>query len=404
MSRSRFITGLDVGTTNIRIIVLELKKNSKPRVAAAASYPSFGLRRGVVINMTEARENISCCLKKAGEISQSSLKKVYVNIGGNHISIIGNKGGVAVSRANGEVSEGDIERVINEAKAISISPNKEPLHTIPQKYKLDDQEGIKDPLGMHGVKLEVDTLIICGGTPHIKNLTKTVFETGIEIQDLVFSPLAISSALLSCRQKELGTMILDLGGGTTSFAVWEEGDLIHAVVLPIGASHITNDIAIGLRISLDLAEQIKIKYGYCLPREMTRKEIIDLSEFGEEGKFLKREVSEIIEARWSEIFDLVNKELRKIGREKLLPAGVILAGGGAKSQGIVELAKRELKLPCFIGSFQLEGISSQLDNILFANALGLAFYGIREGIDGFGVSREQNLFSKVKRWFKTFLP
>ena len=293
------------------------------------------------------------------------------------------------------------------------SSKTEIIHLIPREFSVDKERGIKDPIRMKGRRLEVEALIIHASSPFVRNLTKATNEAGIEIDELVLSTLASSGAVLTKRQKELGVATVDIGGGTVGLSVFEEGNLIHAKILPFGASHITNDIAIGLRTSIDLAEDIKLKYGFATVNEVSKKETVDFSKLSksEEGSFSRRAVAEIIEARLSEIFSLFNKELKKIDRERNLPAGVVLIGCGAKMPGIVDLAKRELMLPCQIGfPLELEGIFEEVDDPSFATACGLIFWGLdKEGGlgNGFsfsGIPSVGKTVSKIKGWFRTLLP
>ena len=356
MAKETIIVGLDVGSCFIRTVVAKVRADrTKPQIIGTSQAPSFGLRRGVVVDIEESVKNISQAVQEAERRSGVSIERVYVSLSGNHITSRTSKGVIAVSRADGEISREDVERAVKASSAISLLANREILHIIPRSFSVDDQTGIKDPVGMSGVRLEVDTLIIEGATPFIKNLTKCISEAGLELEGLVLAPLAASRAALTKRQKELGVLALDLGGGTASLTVFEEGDIIHSCILPVGSSHITNDIAIGLRSDIDLAEMVKLEYGAALISEINKKDIINLSKLASQEKRMvpRVQVVEIIEARLIEIFELVNKELKRIDRQGLLPAGVVLLGGGAKMPGLVDLAKEGLKLPAQVG-FPLE--------------------------------------------------
>lgn len=415
MAKETIIVGLDVGSCFIRTVVAKMRADqTNPQIIGMGQVPSFGLRRGVVVDIEEAVKNISQSVQEAERSSGLSIERAYVSLSGNHITSRTSKGVVAVSRADGEISREDVERAINAASAISLSPNREILHIIPRSFSVDDQRGIKDPAGMNGVRLEVDALIIEGATPFIKNLTKCISEVGLEIEGLVLAPLAASRATLTKRQKELGVLALDLGGGTASLTVFEEGDIIYSCVLPIGSSHITSDIAIGLRSNIDLAEKVKLEYGSALVSEISKKDNINLSKLtGEEKGVIPRvQVAEIIEARLSEVFDLVNKELKKIDRQGLLPAGVVLLGGGAKIPSLVDLAKEGLKLPAQVGfPLELEGIVEEVDDPAFATAIGLILWSIDERVKSgrltvipfsrFSISSTVN---KIKSWLRGFLP
>lgn len=415
MGKSNVIVGLDIGTSKIRVVIASFKKGEeKPKIIGMGETLSSGIRKGIIVDIDEVTENIKKTIEQAELSSGVPIQSAYVSIGGGHINIRENKGLVAVSRADQEVSKEDISRVIDSASAISLPPNREIIHVIPQNFKLDNEDDIQDPLGMTGARLEADTLIIDGLSPHIKNLTKCISGLGIRIDDLVLNVLAASLSVLSKRQKELGVLVLDLGGGTTGMAVYEEGKLLYTHILPVGSSHITNDIAIGLRTTIDLAEKIKLEYGLALPSEIKKKEIINLSElYGkEEGMIDRKDLAKIIEARIQEIFDLVNKELRRIGKQRLLPAGAVLVGGGSIMPGIVDLAKRELGLPAQLGfPSEVEGIIEKVNDPAFATATGLILWAIRMDKDNIqksilssSIYSASDTVNKIKKWLRAFLP
>jgi len=415
MAKINIITGLDIGTSKIRVAIATLKeKEEKPVVVGMGEVSSSGMRKGVIVDIEEVTENIKKAIEQAELSSGIPINHAYVSIGGSHINIKENKGLVAVSRADQEVSEEDITRVIDSASAISLPSNREIIHVIPRDFKLDEERDIQVPLGMTGARLEVNTLIIDGLTPYIKNLIKCVSNLGIKIDGIVLNVLAASQSVLSNRQKELGVLVLDLGGGTSGMAAYEEGKLLYAQILPVGSSHITNDIAIGLRTTIDLAEKIKLQHGSALPSEIKKKEIIDLSKIDEKEKGIinRREVAKIIEARVQEIFDLVNKELKKIGKQKLLPAGVVLVGEGSTMSGIIDLAKKELGLPVQLGfPIQVHSAVEEISDPAFATVTGLIIWALQSKE---GNERKSNLFprvsstsgtvNKIKKWFRAFLP
>ncbi|HRY52320.1 MAG TPA: cell division protein FtsA [Candidatus Portnoybacteria bacterium] len=414
MAKEKIIVGLDIGTCFVRVVVAKVREGLPPQILGVGKVVSGGLRKGVVVDMEEVVKNIREAAQLAERISGITIEEAFVGIGGSHISCRLSRGVIAVSRADGEISNEDKERAIGAATAISLAPNREILHVLPRRFTVDGQDAIKDPVGMNGVRLEVDALIVEGATPFVKSLIKCVHESEIEEAGLLLSCLADSRAVLTKRQKELGVLLLDLGGGTTGMTVYEEGDILHCQILPVGSMHITNDIAIGLRTSIDTAEKIKLEYGSASPENIGKKETIDLARLGEtEGTVARLQVAEIIEARASEILDLVNKELKKIDRAGLLPAGVVLVGGGAKLPGLVELAKEKLKLPVQIGLPQgLEGIIDQIDDPEFAVACGLILSALNEETkspeshNSFGDFAD-NLgptVKKIKTWIKGFAP
>ncbi len=414
MAKENIIIGLDIGTCFIRTVVAKVGPDSaKPQIIGIGQVPSFGLRRGVVIDIDETVKSISQSVQEAERNSGISIDRVTVGISGSHIIARPSKGVVAVSRADSEVSREDVERVIAAASAISVAQNRDIFHVLPRAFSVDDQNGVEDPVGMSGVRLEVDALVIEGSAPYIKNLAKCVSEVGLEIEELVLAPLAASRAALNKRQKELGVMALDLGGGTAGLTVFEEGRLVYSSVLPVGSSHITNDIAIGLRGSIDLAEKVKLEYGSALIDEISKKDVIDLSKLGleEKGIVPRIEVVKIIQARLCEILELANKELKIIDRQGLLPAGIILLGGGAKMPSLVDLTKEELKLPAQIGfPLEMEGIVDEVDDPSFATVIGLILWTMDNRIKSGsrGVSLPQisvgSTVNRIKSWLRGFLP
>lgn len=413
MPKEKIIVGLDIGTCNVRVAVAKARDGFKPQILGVGKAVSGGMRKGVVVDLDEAQKNIREAINLAERISGITVDEAFVGIGGSHISCRLSRGVIAVSRADGEISEEDKARAISAASAISLAPNREILHVLPRRFVVDGQEAIKDPVGMNGVRLEVDALIVEGATPFIKNLIKCVHEVDVDEAELLLTCLADSRAVLTKRQKELGVLLLDFGGGTTGLTVYEEGDILHCQILPVGSMHVSNDIAIGLRTSIDAAEKIKLEYGSAVPSVIGKKEMIDLEKFGEPaGQVARLQVAEIIEARVSEILDLVNKELKKIDRAGLLPAGVVLVGGGAKLPGLVELTKEKLKLPVQIGYPQgLEGIIDQVDDPEFATACGLILSALSDDIKPEGRSSFSGLsdnfgptVNKIKKWLKGFAP
>lgn len=419
MSKGDIIIGVDVGSSNIRTVIAQIfPEEENPRIIGVGVAPSSGIRKGAVVDLEEAARSICESVEKAEMNSGKKVTHAIVSLGGVHISSQDSKGVVAVGRADGEVVEDDISRVINAAQAISVPANKEIVHVIPRNYSLDDQKNIKDPLGMNGVRLEVDAMIIEGSTPFIKNLIKCLEQAGIELDDFILAPLAAAKATLTKRQKELGVVLLDIGGGTTSIIVFEENELLHTAILPVGGSHITNDIAIGLRTSIDVAEKVKLEFGSAIPKEISKKEDINLSEIepNEEGIVSRHHVAEIIEARMEEIFSMVNKELKSIGREKLLPAGVVLTGGTAKIPGAVDLAKNVLALPAQTGfPVPLGGLIDKVDDPSFVTSIGLILWGMENFSSKGGNFSKNKIMGNIsgsvgasignmKKWIEKFLP
>ena len=371
------IVGLDVGSNNIRLVVAQNDKDEYLKIVGAEVISSAGVRRGAVIDIGETSQAITTILEKIEKKNDFKIQNVILGVGGTDIKTQEAKGVVAISRASGEVGEDDIDRVLEVAQNVSMPVNNEIIHAIPKEYKLDDQPSIRNPLNMHGIRLEADVLMIEDSTTHLDNLTKSVEQSKINVAGLVVNSLAAASIALDKNQKELGVAIVDIGSDTTSITVFEEGELINISVLPIGAGHITNDIAIGLRIPVSVAERIKLEYGSAFPKQINKRENIDLSEVSpeEDGLVSRYYVSEIIEARTTEIFEMVNEELKKMGRAGLLPSGVVLTGGGSEMPNIVELAKNKLELPVRVGyPLEIGGVLNEVDSPSFLTAVGLISY------------------------------
>ncbi len=410
MSKQSIITGLDIGSGTIKILSAFKKKGEENfEVLSESQEVSSGIRRGVVIDVDKVAEIINSLANKVSQDCGQKIKEVYANIGGSHLFCNTSRGLVSVSRADQKISEEDINRVLQAAQTLSLPPNKEVLEIFPKDFIVEGEKGIKDPLGMEGVRLEVDALVVCGFSPYLKNSNQALLNSGLQILDLLPAPIASAKAVLTPREKELGVLLLDIGAGTTSLAVFEEGNLIDLAVFPVGSGNITNDIAICLKTDMDTAEKIKIEFGTCILEKKTKKRSpknelmrIESLSSGEPILFSKKILLQIIEARIGEILKEVQKELKKIGKTNLLPAGVVLTGGGAKLPKIRDFCKRELKLSCRIG--KARGFSPEINDPALSSVCGL----ISEGFDS-GEERDISLsgagiFAKIKRAFKIFIP
>ncbi|MFA6594084.1 MAG: cell division protein FtsA [Candidatus Buchananbacteria bacterium] len=416
MPKSHLITGLDIGSTAIRIAVGERSKNdTKIRIIGAVEGPSAGISKGVVVGSEDAISAISAVIERAERMIGQPIEHAWVGINGSHIVTTESHGVVAVSKSNGEITYSDVDRVVEAAKAVASPPNYEILHVIPKSFSVDQQVGIKDPVGMTGIRLEVDTQIIQGQSAQIKNLSNCVYRTKLNIDDLVLSILAAAECVLTAKQKEMGVAVVNLGGKTTSLAVFEEGDLLHTAVIPLGSDYITSDIALYSQISAETAEKIKVREGSCSYKEFKRQEEMKFAAVGgmEEGTFSKREIAQVISMRVEEIFEQVDRELKKIGKSGMLPAGAVVTGGGAKLDGIIEAAKKSLRLPASIGyPHDLVSALDRASDPAFTAAIGLVLWGDHLSDSGFGHVRSfswngpavSGLVGKVKNIFKTLLP
>lgn len=415
MAKEQIFVGLDVGSSMIRVVVGKQESElGNPSIIGVGEAPSAGIRRGVIVDIDEAVSSITEALEKAERMTGLSIDHAVVSVGGAQITAAESHGVVAVARADGEITENDVIRVVDASQAISIPPNREILHVIPKTFTVDGQAGIKDPVGMTGIRLEVDSLIIQASVPFIKNLTKCILQAGLEIDDLVLAPLASATAVLTKKQKELGVAVIEMGGGTTGLVVFEEGELVTSTILPVGSMHITNDLAIGMRSSVDTAEKVKLQFAHAEVHTLKKDSEIDLSKLDkqEEGRVSLKHITEIVEARLEEIFELVNKELKIIGRDGQLPAGVILTGGGSHLPGIVDLAKKQLRLPVALGlPSAASTVIDRVDDPQFATAVGLVLWanefllGSSRTVNKFAKKvLENDTVNKMRKWFKSFLP
>lgn len=414
MSRPYTISGIDIGNSQVKVVIARINGDSlKPEIIGWGSNVSNGLRRGVVVDMEETMENLRSAVQKAEAMADCSVKKAYLAVGGLHINTQTSRGVIAVSRADNEISQNDIDRVVKAASVVSLPANREIIHIIPKNFVVDGSEYVKNPLGMKGVRLEADVLIIDGLSPYLKNLAKCVNGCNIEVAGLVYSPLASATAVLDKNQKEYGAISIDFGGGTSSIIVFEEADLLYSAILPIGSKHITNDLAVLLRTSIDVAERVKLDYG-CTSgvEDLRRRNEVDLSDLIGEEKFIlpRKQLVKVVDARAQELVDIVSNELKKVGKSGILPAGVVLSGGGVNLPGIVPLAKERLHLPVRIArSIHFEGVSEIVDNPAFSVAMGSILWGIeQEGVSYTGKipssTNSKDSFKKIVDWLKNFMP
>lgn len=413
------ITGLDIGSSAIRIVVGQMinqeSENPELQILGAASVPSAGVHKGVINSIEDVVSSVSACLEAAERMVGVPIGSAWVGISGLHIISQHSKGVVAVSKGDNEISQEDVIRAVEASRAIATPLNYEVLHVLPKSFGIDGQGNVKDPVGMTGIRLEVDSQIILGSASQIKNLTKAVYRTGLSIEDLVLGILASAEAVVTERQKEIGVLVVNIGVSTTSLVVFEEGEIIHTAILPIGSEHITNDIAIGLRTSIDIAEAVKVECGDCTPGQVGKREEVDLASFGApETEMVKKQyLSEIIEARMEEILQKVDGELNRIKRSSLLPSGVVFTGGGAKLVGLTELAKKQLRLPAVLGyPLNVSSVTDKVNDLSFSTAVGLVKWGSLMQSSGWTESKNRGggfksvskAGSQIKKWMKTLIP
>jgi len=408
MAKDKIITAIDIGSSKITTVITTALKDEKMSVIGVSTVPSKGIKKGQVVDIEEAVASISQSVDAAERMAGISVGSAFISVGGSHIASQNSKGIVAISQPEGEITDADVERVVEAAEAISLPSSREILHVLPRDFTVDGQTGIKDPLGMTGVRLEVETQIVTGATTSVRNLAKCVSEVGIDISQVVFSGLASSEAVLSSTEKELGVILVDIGEGTTDVAIWVDGSLSYSSVLPVGARNVTNDIAVGLRVSLESADKIKLllsqlpKTSMIFPTESPDKSTKPTDELDLSGLNLPEELKKvsrktlmdgIIKYRLQEIFMYVGQEIQKSGLGGLTPSGVVLTGGGAMTAGIVEACRQKLAMPCRVGSAlgpfasqnlegpKLSGLTEEIVGPQFSTVIGLVQFGLKEWPD-----------------------
>lgn len=403
------ILGLDIGSGSIKAVVAELGADNKMSLLYAKEMPSHGLRRGIVVDMEDAARAINGVLQEVKSFSKGAISNIYLNVCSADVHSQISRGIIAVSRASSEIHRDDVSRAIQASEAVHLPSNRMILHTLTREFIVDGISDIKDPLGMVGARLEVVSMVIDAFEPAVKNLMKCVELAGGNISGLIFSPIASSMSVLTKRQKELGSILIDIGYGTTGIAVYEENKLLHATVFPFGAGHITNDLAVALKIDTEVAEKLKISYGFALAKEVSSRESIELKKINInlKGAPSRQYVAEIIEIRLGEFCELINNELKLIGKFGRLPGGVVLAGGGSKLPGIAELFRNKLKLSTQIGLpnpeyFEMNsgGMTEILESPEYVSVLGLLLWGMELQPNRSSITSD-NL---VVRFLKNLLP
>jgi cell division protein FtsA len=410
MGRSaKHIVGLDIGTTKVCVIVAEPNENGSLDIVGFGTCPSKGLRKGVVINLDATIDSIKSAVEEAELMAGVGVERAFVGIAGGHVRGFNSRGVVAVSGKDHEVTRADIARVLNAARAVSIPPDREIFHVLPQEFIVDDQEGIGDPVGMTGTRLEANVYIVTGSISAVQNIVNCVNRAGIEVEDTVLEQLAASEATLTSDEKEMGVALIDIGGGTSDLALLERGAIRHISVLPTGGDHFTNDIAVGLRTPVPEAERIKKKYGCALPSLVGEEDTIEVpSVGGRKSRVLSRQIlCEIIQPRAEEIFSLINEEIVRTGFDKSINAGAVLTGGGSVMEGIPEIAEDVLDMPVRRAApVNVAGLSDGVNSPLFATPVGLVLFGLRHRTRRVEVQPPTNPFffarmgERVKTWIQ----
>ncbi len=405
MPKNSYIVGLDIGTKKVAAVIGEVTEEKKVEIIGIGTAESRGLRKGVVVNLDATVDAIKKAQEEAELMAGVEIDSAFIGISGAHIKSFNSRGVIAVSGKNREIGREDIKRVIDQSKAVSIPPDREIIHIIPQEFVVDEQDGIKDPLGMSGIKLEVNVHIVTGAITSVQNLRTCVTRAGIEIEQIVLNQIATSSSVLTHDEKELGVGLIDIGGGTTEVAIFERGSLWYTSVIPIGGDNFTNDIAVGLRTPIPDAEKIKKKFGCVAHPLVEEQETIEVPTVGrgKKPRVLSRQLlADIIHPRAEEIFRLVDNDIKRMGYEKSLNSGVVLTGGTALLDGLEEVAEEIFDLPVRRGD--PSGVGGLVDRVStpdFATTVGLIQYGYRLYKEkGLPRDRKKSFWSKFKDWLK----
>lgn len=405
MAKNSYIVGFDVGTKKVVALIGEVNEENKIEIIGIGHSESRGLRKGVVVNLEATVNSIKKAQEEAELMAGVEIDSAFIGISGAHIKSFNSRGVIAVSGKNKEISLEDIKRVISQSKAVSIPPDREIIHVIPQEFVVDDQDGIKDPLGMKGIKLEVNVHIVTSANTSVQNLRTCLERAGIDIEGIFLNQIAAATATLSPDEKELGVGMIDIGGGTTEIAIYERGSLWYTSIIPIGGDNFTNDIAVGLRTPIPEAEKIKKKYGCIAGPLMDEQETIEVPSVGRGRKprVLSRQLlADIIQPRAEEIFRLVDNDIKRMGYEKSLNSGVVLTGGTALLEGLEEVAEEIFDLPVRRGD--PTGIAGLVDRVStpdFATAVGLLLYGHQQLQEkGISKDRKKGLWARLKDWLK----
>jgi cell division protein FtsA len=397
------IVGLDIGTTKICAVVGEAS-GGDINIIGIGTHPSIGLRKGVVVNIESTVDSIKKAVEEAELMAGCEISSVYAGIAGGHITGFNSRGIVAIKGS--EITENDVQRVIDAARAVAIPMDREVIHVLPQEFIVDDEAGIQNPVGMAGVRLEAKIHIVTGAVTSAHNIVKCANRSGLDVCDIVLESLASGEAVLTEEEKQLGTALLDLGGGTTDLAIFSGKNIKHTFVLALGGNNLTNDIAVGLRAPQAEAEKIKKKYGSCLSRNISEDESIEVPGMGgREARKLPRQIlGEILEPRMEEIFELTYREIYRAGMENIIPSGVVLTGGTALLDGVADVAESVFNLPCRLGKPQgIKGLVDVVNNPMYATGVGLVLYGARNQDEKKFRIRDNNIFNRVmsrmKKWF-----
>jgi cell division protein FtsA len=413
MARERIVVGIDVGTTKVCTLIAAVSPEDQLEIIGAGITPSRGMRRGVVVDVDDAVQAISASVQKAEQQSGYKIMSAFVGISGAHINSTNSHGVVAVRRTDNVITEDDIERALEAAKVVNMPHDREVIHVVPRHFVIDGQEGINNPAGMLGRRLEVETTVVTGTQTAIHNLSRCIEQVGVGIDALVVQPIAAGEAVLTTAEKDMGVALVDLGGGTTDAGVFIDGSISYIAAVPVGGNHISNDIAVGLRTPFMAADEIKIRHGYAISEAIEEDRVIDIASYdaGDGEPISRRELAQIIEARLEETFELVREslerggfEITRSGRDGGIPGGIVLVGGTAQLQGIRRLAQEVFNTSVRIGTpTGMFGLVESISNPAYAASVGLLKWGLSQA-DDFGGPAGDGTLARLKEWLRSFFP
>lgn len=405
------VVGIDIGTTKICTLVARVEGERGLRILGVGIEPAQGIRKGTIVDLNAASQSIARSIEKAERTSGLEITSALVSLAGSHVSSVNSKGVVGISGR--VIDQDDVERALEAAQAVAIPHNREIIHVIQRGFVVDGQDGIRMPVGMHGYRLEVEAHIITAAASTVENLRQCVLASGVQVSEFVLNPLASAEVVLSETERQMGVVVCDIGGGTTDMAIYIDGDIWHTMVLAVGGNHVTNDIAHGLRMPIDQAEEMKKQHGYAIEKEVQDNEIFSVRSFSEEQpiQVSRKELAHIIEARVEEIFEMLLQEIKRSGYDGLLPAGMVLTGGTSALPGIRALASRTLGLPVRIAQPEnLMGLTDQLNSPAYSTSVGLLYWALlmsetsaapRGGLHMKGVNID---WESIKNFFKRLMP
>jgi cell division protein FtsA len=397
------IVGLDIGTSKVSALVGEVMPDGQIEVVGIGTHPSRGLKRGVVVNIDATVQSIQHAVEEAELMAGCQIRSAYTGIAGSHIRSLNSHGIVAIQ--NQEVAQADVDRVIDAARAVAIPADQKILHILPQEFIIDNQDGIREPIGMSGVRLEAKVHMVTGAVSAAQNIVKCVQRCGLEVTDIILEQLASSHAVLTEDEKELGVCLVDIGGGTTDIAIFTDGAIRHTAVIPIAGDQVTNDIAVALRTPTQNAEEIKLRYACALTSLANSDEAIEVPSVGERPRrsITKKALAEVVESRYEELFRLVQAELRRSGFEELVASGIVLTGGAANVMGCLDLAEMVFKMPVRLGVPYANGLPEVINNSIYATGVGLLLYGHQQQYERRGSMHDgnfKNVWGRMRGWFQ----